>query len=221
MQSAERLRSPLLRVGRELQETNLDEALRYSAMRLKELTRRYSGDQIAVFVSPRLTNEEIYLAQKLARLALRTHNVTSLAHLVNRDLQAPDVISTASYADVGDAQALLVVNTALDEESFVGGPRLQAGDPQGRPARLRRPRGQPHLALRRAAPALPARRAGLCRPRPAEGLRGPQAGRPRRPAGAGPGGGGARRRAPRGALGGGARRLARGGRRSWPGPSSR
>ena len=118
VQSKERLRWPLLRVGRELQETSLDEALRYSAMRLKELTRRTGGDQVAVFVSPRLTNEEIYLAQKLARVALRTHNVTSLAHLVNRGFQAPDVVSTASLADVRDAQALLVVNTALDEESF-------------------------------------------------------------------------------------------------------
>src|SRR5450759_4098007 len=118
VQSAERLHWPLLRVGRELQETNLDEPLRYSAMRLKELTRRYSGDQVAVFVSPRQTNEEIYLAQKLARLALRTHNVTSLAHLVNRELHAPEVVSTASYADIVDAQALLVVNAALDEESF-------------------------------------------------------------------------------------------------------
>jgi len=118
VQSAERLRWPLLRVGRELQETSLSEALRYSSMRLKELTRRISGDQVAVFVSPRLTNEEIYLAQKLARLVLRTHNVTSLTHLVNRELEAADVVSTASYADLADAQALLVVNTALDEESF-------------------------------------------------------------------------------------------------------
>jgi formate dehydrogenase major subunit len=118
VQSPERLRRPRLRVGRELQETTLDEALRYSAMRLKELTRRYSGDQMAVFVSPRLTNEEIYLAQKLARLALRTHNVTSLSHLVNSELEAADVMSTASHADIADAQALLVVNTALDEESF-------------------------------------------------------------------------------------------------------
>ncbi len=118
VQSAERLRWPLLRVGRELQETTLDEALRYSSMRLKELARRYRGDQVAVFVSPRMTNEEIYLAQKLARVALRTHNVTSLAQLVNRDLQAPDVVSTATHADIRDAQALLVVNTALDEESF-------------------------------------------------------------------------------------------------------
>ena len=118
VQAPERLRLPLLRIGRELQEASLDEALRYSGMRLRELARRYSGDQVAVFVSPRMTNEEIYLAQKLARLALRTHNVTSLGRLVNRELQAPDVVSTASYADIGDAQALLVVNTALDEESF-------------------------------------------------------------------------------------------------------
>src|ERR1019366_510964 len=104
--------------GREQKEATLADPLLASSVRLKELPRRYSGDQVAVFVSPRLSNEEIYLAQKVARLALHTHNVTSLAHLVNRELQEADVVSTASYADIGDAQALLVVNTALDEESF-------------------------------------------------------------------------------------------------------
>lgn len=118
VQSKDRLRSPLLRVGREMQEAGLAEALRYAGMRLKELTRRYSGDQVAVFVSPRLTNEEVYLAQKLARLALRTHNVTSFSRLVNRETSAPEVASTASYADVLDAQALVVVGAALDEEAF-------------------------------------------------------------------------------------------------------
>lgn len=118
VQSKDRLRSPLLRVGREMQDAGLHEALRYAGMRLKELSRRYSGDQVAVFVSPRLTNEEVYLAQKLARLALRTHNVTSFARLVNRELSAPEVVSTASYADVLDAQALVVVGAALDESAF-------------------------------------------------------------------------------------------------------
>jgi len=112
-------------------------------MRLKELSRRYSGDQVAVFVSPRLTNEEIYLAQKLARLALRTHNVTSLAHLVNTELQAADVVSTASYADIGDAQALLVVNTALDEESFAVDIACKQAIRKGARLVYGRPRGQP------------------------------------------------------------------------------
>jgi predicted molibdopterin-dependent oxidoreductase YjgC len=73
---------------------------------------------VAVFVSPRLTNEEVYLAQKLARVALRTNNVTSFSRLVNASLEAPDVVSTASVADVADAQALLVVNAAPDETAF-------------------------------------------------------------------------------------------------------
>ncbi len=72
-----------------------------------------------MFVSPRLTNEEIYLAQKFARVALRTHNVTSFSHLVNRELFAPDVVATATYPDLAQAQAILVVQSALDEEHFV------------------------------------------------------------------------------------------------------
>jgi predicted molibdopterin-dependent oxidoreductase YjgC len=88
-------------------------------MRLKELCRRYSPEQFAVFVSPRLTNEEIYLAQKLARIALRTHNVSTFACLVNREYDCPEVVSTATYADLIDAQTILVVNSNLDEEHFV------------------------------------------------------------------------------------------------------
>ncbi len=101
----------MIRAGRELQNASLDETIEYTGMRLKELRRRYSGEEIAVFVSPRLTNEEIYLAQKLARVACKTHNVTTLAHLVNRELDCPEVVSTTTYADLEDAQAIVVVNS--------------------------------------------------------------------------------------------------------------
>lgn len=121
IQAADRLRTGKIRAGRELQEADLDDAIGYAAMRLKELSRRYSGKEIAVFVSPRMTNEEIYLAQKFARVALKTHQVTSLANIVNRELGCPDIVSTASYADVVDAQAVVVVNSNLDEEHFVVG----------------------------------------------------------------------------------------------------
>lgn len=118
VQAPDRLRLAHVRFGRELQATTLDEALQYSAMRLRELGRRHGGDEVAVFVSPRLTNEEVYLAQKLARATLRTNNVTSFSRLVNAGLDAPEVVSTATAADVADAQALLVVNAALDESAF-------------------------------------------------------------------------------------------------------
>jgi formate dehydrogenase major subunit len=119
VQGRDRLLTAKIRPGRELQEASLDDAISYAGMRLKELTKRHSPEEIAVFVSPRLTNEEIYLAQKLARVALRTHNVSSFARLVNRDLDCPEVISTATYADLVDAQAILVVNSNLDQEHFV------------------------------------------------------------------------------------------------------
>jgi formate dehydrogenase major subunit len=119
VQSPERLVRGMIRAGRELQNASLEETIEYTGMRLKELTRRYSGKEIAVLVSPRMTNEEIYLAQKLARVACKTHNVTTLAHLVNRGLDCPEVLSSASYADAADAQAIVVVNSNMEEENFV------------------------------------------------------------------------------------------------------
>ena len=115
----DRLLTGRVRRGGIAVETSVDEAVTQAAARLRELARKYRGSEIAVFVSPRLTNEEIYLAQKFARVALRTHNVTSFNHLVNRELFAPDVFATATYADLAQAQAILVVQSGLDREHFV------------------------------------------------------------------------------------------------------
>ncbi len=119
VRSIQRLVQGRIRAGRELQDASLAESLDFAAIRLKEMLRRYSGDEIAVFVSPRMTNEEIYLAQKFARVVCKTHNVTSFANLVNEELFCPDVLSTASYSDLTDAQAILCVNSETDEEHFV------------------------------------------------------------------------------------------------------
>jgi formate dehydrogenase major subunit len=117
--AADRLAAGRIRPGREMQDAPLGDTIAYAAMRLKEMSRRYAGREIAVFVSPRLTNEEIYLAQKLARVALKTHNVTSFSQVVNPGHFRPDVLATATYADVIDAQTLLVVNSELADEHFV------------------------------------------------------------------------------------------------------
>ncbi|MBP7148821.1 MAG: FAD-dependent oxidoreductase [Acidobacteria bacterium] len=117
--SNERLATARIRPGRELQPATPDEAIGYAAMRLKELTRRYSGREVAVFASPLLTNEELYLAQKLARVAFKTHNVTSFSQLANPPLASPEVLSTSSYRELIDAQAVLVLDSNLSDEHFV------------------------------------------------------------------------------------------------------
>ncbi|HPC84199.1 MAG TPA: FAD-dependent oxidoreductase [Thermoanaerobaculaceae bacterium] len=119
VQAEDRLTRAWIRPGRELQETTLDDALSYTALRLKELARRFTPEEMAVFVSPRLTNEELYLAQKLARIGFGTHNVGSFTNLVNDEYLCPEIVSTATYLDLSDAQAVLVVNSNLDEEHFV------------------------------------------------------------------------------------------------------
>ena len=115
--AGDRLRTGLVRNGLGPKQAPVAEAIAAAATLVRQAGA--SGDEVAVFLSPRLTNEEIYLAQKLARMGLKTHNVTSFARLVNRDLHAPDVLSTATYRDVAGADAVVLANTVLDEEHFV------------------------------------------------------------------------------------------------------
>jgi formate dehydrogenase major subunit len=145
--ASDRLAAGKIRPGREMQDAPLADSIGYAAMRLKEMTRRYTPRETAVFVSPRLTNEEIYLAQKLARVALKTHNVTSFSQILNPGQFHPDVLATATYRDIIDAQTLLVVNSDLSEEHFVvdllgkrairgGGKLIYVGPDENRTARF-------------------------------------------------------------------------------------
>jgi len=54
-----------------------DEALEYIAQRLKS----YTADEVAVISSARCTNEENYVIQKFARVALGTNNIDHCARL--------------------------------------------------------------------------------------------------------------------------------------------
>lgn len=74
---SDRLTSPLIREGREFRKATWDEALELIASRFS----KYSGEQRALVSSARCTNEDNYVAQKLARVALGTNNVDHCARL--------------------------------------------------------------------------------------------------------------------------------------------
>lgn len=73
--SPDRLRSPLLRKNGRLEEATWDEALGFIATRLKEIRKAHGPDSLAFLNSPRCSNEESYLLQKLARGIIGTNNV--------------------------------------------------------------------------------------------------------------------------------------------------
>ena len=81
VQSHERLTQPLLRKNGALKEVSWDEALDYTASRLKEIKEASGSDSIAFLASAKVTNEENYLIQKFARAAVGTNNVDHCARL--------------------------------------------------------------------------------------------------------------------------------------------
>ena len=73
--SPQRLKKPLLRKNRTLQEVDWDEAFGFVAARLKQIRDSYGPDAIAFLNSPRCSNEDTYLLQKFARSVIGTNNV--------------------------------------------------------------------------------------------------------------------------------------------------
>jgi predicted molibdopterin-dependent oxidoreductase YjgC len=73
--SPDRLRSPLLKKNGQFQEVSWDEALGFIASRIDEIRARQGPDALAFLSSPRCSNEEAYLLQKLARAVIGTNNV--------------------------------------------------------------------------------------------------------------------------------------------------
>ena len=74
--SPDRLTSPLAPEERPASQTvSWDEALGFVAARLKEIRDQHGPDSIAFLDSPRCSNEEAYLLQKLARAVIGTNNV--------------------------------------------------------------------------------------------------------------------------------------------------
>jgi len=71
----DRIKKPLIRKNGNLVETTWDEAIGFIVDRLQDIRARYGPDSIAFLNSPRCSNEESYLFQKLARAVIKTNNV--------------------------------------------------------------------------------------------------------------------------------------------------
>lgn len=75
IQREDRLTHPLIREGDGFREASWGEALDLAAKRIKSVVERYGTKAVAVFGSTKITSEEAYLLQKLAREAIGTPNI--------------------------------------------------------------------------------------------------------------------------------------------------
>lgn len=81
--SPDRLTTPLVRNAAtgQLEPATWDEALDVVASRFTRLREEHGGNSLAAFACSRSTNEDVYLFQKMARVALKTNNVDSCARV--------------------------------------------------------------------------------------------------------------------------------------------
>ena len=71
----DRLMDPLMRTADGFRAARWDEALDFTARRLRELQEKYGQDSVAVYGGASLTTEKSYLMGKFARVALKTRHI--------------------------------------------------------------------------------------------------------------------------------------------------
>lgn len=112
-ESPARLTSPLIRRGGQLVETSWDEAIGIVAEKLER-----NKTAVAGISGDRLSNEDLFMFQKLLRHGLGSNNID----LVNRRLAGGEIVANVGIAsgsnlkDLGKGDAILVIASDLHEE---------------------------------------------------------------------------------------------------------
>ncbi|WP_326490751.1 formate dehydrogenase subunit alpha [Thermus caliditerrae] len=137
--SGKRLLYPMVRErkGAPLRRATWEEALDFAARRLLEVLGRRGPEALAVFPSAKTTNEEVYLAQKLARVLLGTNHVDHCARLchssstaaLNRSLGGASM--TNPLEDIWKTDLFLVVGSNTTETHPVIGAMIKKRVRQG------------------------------------------------------------------------------------------
>lgn len=121
----QRISRPLVRAGGAASEVDFEVAYQRAAAGLRKVAAEHGPESVAVFVSPELTNEEVFLAARIAREGLGTNNVGSLA-LIETGREAGPLdgslgftASTADRSVLRDADVIVCNNTATEADHLI------------------------------------------------------------------------------------------------------
>ena len=113
-------------------EVDWETALEITARRLGAIRQEHGGQAVGILASGKLTNEENYLLNKLARQALGTNNIDTCAHLYSAGVAAGleqsfhfPAGNTTFDQVAGQARSLLVIGSNLTEQHPVLGARIR------------------------------------------------------------------------------------------------
>ncbi len=127
----QRLTHPLIRREGTLTQATWEEALEYVAGRIGEIKALHGGQSIGGLISGRCTNEELYLFQKLLRVAVGTNNIDSSARYGHvNGIYAMQLVQgthrwTVTFDDILEADALVLVGTNITETNPITGLKVK------------------------------------------------------------------------------------------------
>src|SRR5215510_6122764 len=129
--SPNRLKQPLVRKGNQLTEAPWLEAMHTVVDRFADIRKKHGPEAIAGLITARCTNEELYLFQKLMRVAFRTNNLDSSArygHLnfVRASQHALGIGRTPNdWEDLTKAKAVLIIGSNITETNPLTAVRIK------------------------------------------------------------------------------------------------
>ncbi len=125
MRNVDRLKTPQIKNGNTMQDVEWQTAITTVAEKVKAIVDKYGPNAVAIFGSPKMSNEELYLLQKFARVGVKTNNISSFAHMLyGNDLHALDkaigaTTSTTTTDDIQNADVVVVLNGDLSAENLI------------------------------------------------------------------------------------------------------
>ncbi len=112
-----RITKPMLKVNGEFKEISFEEAYKLIHKNIKGV----KADENAFFAGARLTNEEMYLIQKLARAAAKTNNVNSFHYLSRGEGYTFNSMDNVPFEELKNASKIYMIGTEINQDSAVAG----------------------------------------------------------------------------------------------------
>jgi formate dehydrogenase major subunit len=131
VRASDRVVQPMIKKKAEWKKVAWPEAIAFTAKNLARIIREHGVDSVGVLGSARATNEDNYLAQKFARVALGTNNVDCCARVCHAPSAAAlkamfgTGAATNSFDDIEQARGFLLYGTNATENHPIVGARIK------------------------------------------------------------------------------------------------
>jgi len=117
MNDTSRITEPMLKVNGKFEKITFEKAFGL----IKEKISAVKPDENAFFGGARLTNEEMYLVHKLARLAAKTNNVGSFHYLGRGESYRMNCDYNVPFGELKDASLICFIGTEINRDHAVAG----------------------------------------------------------------------------------------------------